>query len=98
MAIVTKRNVIAAVTATGIIATGVIATLVGGGQPGGAHFDTSLDASSNLVPPTDWRIGYARTGTIYYTQSATTTKSFAANVLPYTTDATDTGWPIEPAM
>jgi hypothetical protein len=97
MAIVTKRNVIAAVTATGIVATGVIAVLVGGGQPGGTHFDTSLDASTNTTPPTDWRIKYRRTGTICYSQDATATTSacFAANIMPYTTDATDVGWPQE---
>jgi hypothetical protein len=97
MAIVTKRNVLAAVTATGIVATGVIAVLVGGGQPGGTHFDTSIDASTNTTPPTDWHIKYARTGTICYSQdaTATTSKCFASNVLPYTTDATDVGWPVE---
>lgn len=89
-----RRGVIAsAAIGTAVIGTAVIAVLVGGGNT--PRFDTSLDASDNAAPPYDWRKGYVRTGTIYYTQDATTSKAFAANVLPYTTDATDTGWPVE---
>lgn len=92
----TRRQLLAGATATGILATGILAVvLTGGGGSGSIHIDTSIDASSSTTPPTDWRSGYTRTGTIAYTQSATTSKLFAANVLPYTVDATDTGWPVE---
>lgn len=80
------------VTATAVIAVAIIAFGGGGTAP---HVDTSLDASDNAAPTYDWRKGYTRTGEICYTQDATTTKCFAADVLPYTTDATDTGWPVE---
>jgi hypothetical protein len=95
----TTKGVIAAATATGIVAAGIVAILTAGGGSS-PRFDTSLDASSNAVPPIDWRAGYTRTGTICYSQDATGTTSecFAANVLPHTTDATDVGWPIEPAQ
>ncbi len=94
----TRRNIIAtAITATAVVAGALLYTLAGGGGTA-PHVDTHLDASDNLVPPYDWRKSYARTGVVYYTQSATTTKSFAANVIPYTVDATDTGWVIEPAL
>lgn len=95
----TKRQLLAGATATGILATGILAVVLvgGGGQPGGLRLDTSIDASGNTTPPVDWRIKYARTGTICYSQDATATTSacFAANVMPYTTDATDVGWPQE---
>jgi hypothetical protein len=92
----TKRQLLAGATASGILATAIVAVLVAGSGGGGSmHLDTSIDASGNTTPPVDWRIKYARTGTIAYTQSATTSKLFAANVLPYTVDATDTGWPVE---
>ena len=84
------------ITATAVIATAIIASLSGGGGTA-PHVDTHLDASDNVAPPYDWRSGYTRTGTICYSQdaTATTSKCFAANVLPYTTDATDVGWPVE---
>ncbi len=92
----TKRQLLAGATATGILATGLIAVLLTGGT-GRIHIDTSLDASTSTTPPTDWRRGYARTGAICYSQDATdtTSKCFAANALPYTTDATDVGWAME---
>ncbi len=92
-----KRNLLAGAVATGILATGVLAYVLAGGPPGGNHLDTSLDASTRLAPQTDWRIGYSRTGVICYTQDSTglTSLCFAANVLPYTEDATDVGWPVE---
>jgi hypothetical protein len=97
-----KRNLIAGAVATGITAFGILAYVVatGGVTGGGSRTDTSLDASTRTSPPTDWRIGYTRTGTIYYSQDATntTTAKFDANELPYTTDATDVGWAIEPAQ
>ncbi len=90
----TKRQLLAGATATGILATGLLAVLLTGGH-GRLHLDTSLDASNSTTLPTDWRSGYTRTGVIYYTQDATTSAGFAANVVPYTADATDTGWPVE---
>ena len=91
----TKRRLLAYVTATSIVAGGVLAVVMGGSAPGGVHLDTSMDASSNVQPQNDWRRGYARTGTINYTRDATRSREFLADVLPYTTDATDTGWPVE---
>lgn len=93
----TKRQLLAGATATGILATGILAyVLVGGGAgSGGLHIDTSIDASASLTLPTDWRLGYSRTGTVNYTRDATRSREFLANVQPYTTDATDTGWPQE---
>ncbi len=91
-----KRNIVAsAAVATAIVATAVVGYLVSG-RSGSVHLNTSMDASSNNQPPVDWRKGYSRTGTICYAQSATASTCFAANVLPYTVDATDTGWPVEP--
>ena len=97
-----RRGMIIGATVGVVALVGVgLAVIVGGGDvhnPG--HLNTSLDASTSTTPPLDWRSGYTRTGTICYSQDATGTTSlcFAANVLPYTTDATDTGWPIEPAQ
>lgn len=92
-----KRKALAAVTAATILAGGLYAYLVAGSGSSASRVDTSLDASTRLSPSTDWRIGYVRAGAICYSQDATdtTSKCFAANVLPYTTDTTDTGWPIE---
>ena len=91
-----KRNLLAGAVATGILATGILAYMLAtGGVTGGSRIDTSLDASTRLSPPTDWRRGYTRTGTVCYTRDATRTRCFAADVLPYTTDVTDVGWPVE---
>lgn len=97
----TRRNgiIATAVTATAVIAAALIVTLAGGGGTD-PHVDTRMDASDSLVPPYDFRKGYVRAGTICYSQDATdtTSKCFAANTLPYTTDATDVGWPVEPTQ
>lgn len=92
----TRRNgiIATAVTATAAIAAAIIVTLAGGGGSA-SHVDTRMDASDNLVPPYDFRKSYARTGTINYTRDATRSREFVADVLPYTTDTTDTGWPVE---
>ncbi len=93
-----RRNgiIATAVIVSAAVVAGTFAAITGGGGTGsGVRVDTKMDASDNLVPPYDFRKGYTRTGAIAYTQSATTTKLFAANVLPYTTDATDVGWPLE---
>ncbi len=93
-----KRNLLAGAVATGILATSILAYMLAtGGVTGGSRIDTSLDASTRLSPPTDWRRGYVRAGAICYSQDATdtTSKCFASNVLAYTTDTTDTGWAIE---
>ncbi len=97
MAITRRNGIIAtAITATAIVVAGVLSSMMGGGGTD-PHVDTRMDASDNLVPPYDFRKSYARTGEICYSQDATdtTSKCFASGVLPYTTDTTDTGWPIE---
>jgi hypothetical protein len=94
----TQRGLIATGTiATGIIAAGIITYMLAGGSHH-PHVNTSIDASTSTTPPNDIKRGYARTGTICYRQSATTSKCFAANELAYAVDATDVGWPIEPAQ
>jgi len=99
----TRRSIVGGIV--GIVAlVGVgLVTIVGGADSGvlsPGHQSTALDASSSTTPPLDWHSGYARTGTICYPQDATgiTAACFAANALPYTVDATDTGWPIEPSQ
>lgn len=77
-----------------------VAIIAGGSDSvifAGMHRNTTLDASSDSSPPGDWGSSYSRTGSICYSQDATATTSacYAANALPVTTDATDTGWPIE---
>lgn len=92
-----RRNKVVAGVVSAIVTAAVVVGIVSGGGAAG-HIDTSLDASTSTTPPRDWSRGYARTGAICYSQDATGTTSacFASNVLPHTTDATDTGWPIEP--
>jgi hypothetical protein len=93
-----RTAIVGGITATAIVGAIVLGIVSGGG--GAGHLNTSLDASASAAPPTDWRRGYSRTGTICYAQDATglTATCFAANVLPYTVDATDTGWPSEPSQ
>lgn len=91
-----KRTAVATgAIATAAVAVAVLTYLMVGTGGGFAHSDTRLDASDNVVPPYDWRKGYARTGAVCYTRDATRTRCFDADVLPYTTDATDTGWALE---
>jgi len=94
----TRNKVVAGVVSAAAAVAIVVGIVSGGG--GSGHIGTSLDASTSTTPPRDWAKGYTRTGAICYSQDATGTTSacFASNVLPYTTDATDTGWPIEPAQ
>lgn len=98
-----RRRWRAAAGASLIVAVGIVAAVIttmggGSGTAPAARLNTSIDASTSTTPPNDWSKGYSRTGTICYAQSATTSKCFAANVLAYTVDATDTGWPIEPSQ
>lgn len=93
----TKRTAIVSVVVASAIVTAVVVGGIVSGGGGAGYLNTSIDASTSTTPPTDWRRGHARTGTICYSQDATATTSacFAANELPYTTDATDVGWPME---
>lgn len=98
-----RRRWRAAAGASLIVAVTLVASLLivkGSGTGSGpvTRLNTSIDASTSTTPPTDWSKGYSRTGSICYAQSATASTCFAADVLPYTVDATDTGWPIEPAQ
>jgi hypothetical protein len=95
-----KRGLIATGTiATGILAVAVVTYMLAGGRYH-PHVNTSIDASTSTSLQGDLRRGYARTGTICYPQDATglTAKCFAANTVAYAHDATDLGWPIEPAQ
>ncbi len=91
-----RKRIVGGIVAATIVAIAIVYGITSGGGAGGL-IDTSLDASTSTTPPTDWRKGYTRTGAICYSQDAidTTSKCFASNVLAYTTDTTDTGWPIE---
>lgn len=97
-----KRGIIVGATVGVVTIVGVgLATIVGGGDVHGVgHLDTALDASAQSTPPADWYSDYTRTGTICYPQDATGTGAlcFGADTLPYARDATDLGWPIEPAQ
>lgn len=98
-----KRSVVGGIVGVVCVVGAALAVIVGGGGsgvPNPGHQNIALDASSSTTLPADWSSGYTRTGAICYTQDATETTSacFAANVVPYTTDATDVAWAVELAM